>query len=240
MATPSPRITTTLSAYVETLVTWVSEYIAASPPATATSPTPRQSRAATREPKTMTSRMRAAGMETSARCRSCSLRMPKALLRATSPAAWTVRMLEWTWARRLGKALVASAKLGLIPAVTHVDGTTRLQTVDRENNPVFHEVIEEFARITGVPLLLNTSLNESEPIVCSPADALRTCLSAGVDYLAIESHIVDIAKCHASVAALLDVPPAGRDTIPQPQLPPESADAEPALDEDVVALFMSR
>jgi carbamoyltransferase len=135
---------------------------------------------------------------------------------------------------------VRPEKLGLIPAVTHVDGTTRLQTVDRENNPVFHEVIEEFARITGVPLLLNTSLNESEPIVCSPADALRTCLSAGVDYLAIESHIVDIAKCHASVAALLDVTPAGRDTIPQPQLPPESADAEPALDEDVVALFMSR
>ncbi len=50
-------------------------------------------------------------METSARCRSCSLRMPKALLRGTSPAAWTVRRLECTWARRFGKAFVASAKL---------------------------------------------------------------------------------------------------------------------------------
>jgi len=135
---------------------------------------------------------------------------------------------------------VRPEKLGLIPAVTHVDGTTRLQTVDRENNLVFHQVIEEFARITGVPLVLNTSLNESEPIVCSPADALRTCLKSGVDYLVIEGHIVDIARCHASVAALLDVTPPVRDSMPQQQSSPDSADAEPALDEDVAAVFMSR
>jgi carbamoyltransferase len=135
---------------------------------------------------------------------------------------------------------VRPEKLGVIPAVTHVDGTTRLQTVDRENNPVFHQTIEEFARITGVPLVLNTSLNESEPIVCSPVDALRTCLQSGVDYLAIEGHIVDVARCHASVAALLDITPPVRESMPQPQSSPHSANAEPALDENVAAVFMSR
>ncbi len=95
-------MTTTLRAYVETSLTWAMVYIAASPPATATSPTPRQSRAATTEPKTMTRRMSAAGIETSARWRSCSLRVLKALLRARSPAAWTVSTSEWTSARRLG------------------------------------------------------------------------------------------------------------------------------------------
>jgi carbamoyltransferase len=135
---------------------------------------------------------------------------------------------------------VRPEKQGLIPAVTHVDGTTRLQTVDRENNPVLHQVIEEFARITGVPLVLNTSLNESEPIVCTPADALRTCLKSGVDYLVMEGHIVDVARCHASVAALLDVAPPVRDSRPLPQPSPNSADADLALDEDVTAVFMSR
>jgi carbamoyltransferase len=135
---------------------------------------------------------------------------------------------------------VRPEKLGLIPAVTHVDGTTRIQTVDRENNPVFHQMIEEFARITGVPLVLNTSLNESEPIVCSPADALRTCLKSGVDYLAIEGRIVDVARCHPSVAALLDVTAPQRDSMPGPQPPPVPPDADVPLDEDVTAVFMSR
>jgi carbamoyltransferase len=135
---------------------------------------------------------------------------------------------------------VRPEKQGLIPAVTHVDGTTRLQTVERENNPVFYRVIEEFARITGVPLVLNTSLNESEPIVCSPADALRTCLKSGVDYLVIEGRIVDVARCHASVAELLDVTPPLRDSKPLPQPPPNSADSDPAMEENAMAVFMSR
>lgn len=137
-------------------------------------------------------------------------------------------------------------KLGLIPAVTHVDGTTRLQVVDRESNPVFYEVIDEFARITGVPLVLNTSLNESEPIVCSPADALRTCLRSGVDFLAIDGRVIDVAKCDAGVAALLDVTAQGSGSAPRERLSAEEAvharkfAEEPDLAADVEAVFMSR
>ncbi len=60
-----------------------------------------------------------------------------------------------------------------IPAVVHADGTARVQTVSREANPLFHRLLEEFARRTGVPALLNTSFNENEPMVCTPEDALR-------------------------------------------------------------------
>ena len=59
-----------------------------------------------------------------------------------------------------------------IPAVTHADGTGRLQTVDRESNPLYWKLIRRFGDITGVPVLLNTSFNENEPIVQTPAQAL--------------------------------------------------------------------
>ncbi|MFH0822855.1 MAG: carbamoyltransferase C-terminal domain-containing protein, partial [Pseudomonadota bacterium] len=72
----------------------------------------------------------------------------------------------------------------LVPAVVHVDGTGRLQTVDRDSNPLFHGLISAFADITGVPLVLNTSFNVSgEPIVCTPMDALRTFFTCGLDVL---------------------------------------------------------
>jgi carbamoyltransferase len=59
-----------------------------------------------------------------------------------------------------------------IPAVTHVDGTGRLQTVDRASNPRYYALIEAFCRLTGVPMVLNTSFNENEPVVCRPEEAL--------------------------------------------------------------------
>ena len=59
-------------------------------------------------------------------------------------------------------------KRELIPAVNHVDDTGRLQTVTREANARYHRLIEEFARQTGVPILLNTSFNENEPVVMTP------------------------------------------------------------------------
>ncbi|MCI0340498.1 MAG: hypothetical protein L0216_05010 [Planctomycetales bacterium] len=62
---------------------------------------------------------------------------------------------------------------GRIPAVVHADGTARVQTVARDANPLFHRLLEEFAKRTGVPALLNTSFNENEPMVCTPEDALR-------------------------------------------------------------------
>jgi carbamoyltransferase len=73
-----------------------------------------------------------------------------------------------------------------IPAVVHADGTGRLQTVDNISNPIFHRLIETFGKATGIPILLNTSFNiNNEPIVESPADAIRTFYSSGLDALAI-------------------------------------------------------
>ena len=77
-----------------------------------------------------------------------------------------------------------SAK-GLIPAVVHVDGSARVQTVDRDSNPRFRRLIEAFARRTGVPVLLNTSFNVQEPIVCTPEDAIRCFLRTDVEWLVL-------------------------------------------------------
>ncbi len=82
-----------------------------------------------------------------------------------------------------------SAK-GVIPAVTHVDGTARVQTVDRDSNPTFRRLLEAFGRLTGVPVLLNTSFNVNEPIVCSPEDAIRSFLRTQVEWLVLENLLV--------------------------------------------------
>ena len=68
-----------------------------------------------------------------------------------------------------------------IPAVTHVDGTGRLQTVDALHNPRYAALIRAFAQISGVPILLNTSFNENEPVVCKPIEALRCMLRTEMD-----------------------------------------------------------
>jgi carbamoyltransferase len=71
-----------------------------------------------------------------------------------------------------------------LPAVTHVDRSARVQTVDRDTNPVFRALIEAFRRRTGVPVLVNTSFNvRGEPIVCSPIDAYRCFMGTTMDYL---------------------------------------------------------
>ncbi|HSJ09666.1 MAG TPA: carbamoyltransferase C-terminal domain-containing protein [Longimicrobiales bacterium] len=72
-----------------------------------------------------------------------------------------------------------------IPAVVHADGTSRIQAVSAETSPLFHRLIEAFAAQTGVPLLLNTSFNESEPIVDTPEQALDCFLRTGMDVLVI-------------------------------------------------------
>ena len=78
---------------------------------------------------------------------------------------------------------VRAAKRPLIPAVTHVDGSGRLQTVTREPNPRYHALIEAFRGLTGVPLVLNTSFNENEPVVCRPEEALDCFLRTKMDVL---------------------------------------------------------
>jgi len=76
----------------------------------------------------------------------------------------------------------------LLPAVTHVDFSARVQTVHRETNPKFHGLLEKFETLTGCGLLVNTSFNvRGEPIVCSPADAYRCFMTTEMDYLAIEN-----------------------------------------------------
>jgi carbamoyltransferase len=80
---------------------------------------------------------------------------------------------------------VRPEKAGLIPAAVHVDGTARIQTVDRAANPRFYDLIEAFGRLTGVPVILNTSFNHREPIVASPADAVDCYLRTGMDILVL-------------------------------------------------------
>lgn len=87
---------------------------------------------------------------------------------------------------------VRPEKRDRIPAVAHVDGTARVQTVLKEDNPSFHRLISAFKRISGVPVVVNTSFNvRGEPIVRTPADAVRCFLFTDIDHLAIGSFLVD-------------------------------------------------
>lgn len=78
-----------------------------------------------------------------------------------------------------------------IPAVIHIDGSSRIQTVKREANPMYHRLISEFFKITGIPLVLNTSFNDNEPIVCSPRHAIETLIKTQIDYLVLGNFLVD-------------------------------------------------
>ncbi len=82
-----------------------------------------------------------------------------------------------------------------IPAVVHVDGTVRPQIVEKEASPLYHELITEFEKLTGVPCLLNTSFNiKGEPIVCTPHDAIRTFSATGLDALAVGNFLIQKPK----------------------------------------------
>ena len=74
--------------------------------------------------------------------------------------------------------------------MTHVDGTGRLQTVDRTSNPLYYSLVEAFCRLTGVPMVLNTSFNENEPVVCRPNEALDCFLRTKMDLLVLGNHVV--------------------------------------------------
>ena len=77
-----------------------------------------------------------------------------------------------------------------IPAVTHVDGSGRLQTVNIKTNPKYYALIKEFKKITGIPIVLNTSFNENEPVVCKPEEALKTFLRTKMDMLVLGNWII--------------------------------------------------
>jgi carbamoyltransferase len=83
----------------------------------------------------------------------------------------------------------------VVPAVTHVDFSARLQTVDGERNPRLARLMRRFEERTGCPVLINTSFNvRGEPIVCTPQDALRCCLGTEMDVLVLENFVVRRAE----------------------------------------------
>ncbi len=97
------------------------------------------------------------------------------------------------------RALTGLDKLGVVrsevPAITHVDFSARVQTAHAETNPLYHEMIDEFRRRTGCPVIINTSFNvRGEPIVCTPRDALRCFLRTEMDYLVIGRYLLDKAE----------------------------------------------
>jgi carbamoyltransferase len=85
---------------------------------------------------------------------------------------------------------VREDKRQLIPAVTHVDGSGRLQTVRKDANPRYHRLIQAFCTLTGIPMLLNTSFNENEPVVCRPEEALDCFLRTRMDVLVLGNFFI--------------------------------------------------
>jgi carbamoyltransferase len=103
------------------------------------------------------------------------------------------------------KALWGIEKLNVprstIPAVTHVDYSARIQTVRRETNPLYYDIIEAFYRLTGCPVVVNTSFNvRGEPIVCTPEDAYRCFMRTNLDVLVLENYVLAKQE-QATVAA---------------------------------------
>src|ERR1019366_2619870 len=86
---------------------------------------------------------------------------------------------------------VRPEKRASIPAPTHVDGTGRLQTVSRQDNPRYWSLIKEFEKLTGVPVLLNTSFNDNEPIVLTPKEAIDCFLRTRMDVLALGNFLIE-------------------------------------------------
>ena len=80
---------------------------------------------------------------------------------------------------------VRADKAHLIPAAVHLDGTARIQTIDRQTNPLFYGLVKEFAELTGIPLILNTSFNLKEPIVERPEEAIACYLHTDMDVLVL-------------------------------------------------------
>ncbi len=84
-----------------------------------------------------------------------------------------------------------------IPSVTHVDGSGRLQTIRRSQNPLYYDVIKEFGKISGIPILINTSFNvRGEPIVCTPLDAYRCMMGTGIDCLIMDTFLIRREENH--------------------------------------------
>jgi carbamoyltransferase len=122
--------------------------------------------------------------------------------RPFAPSVLASKAGEWFELGRCSESLkymlftcpVHSCKKELIPAVLHVDGTARVQLVYPEINSKYFQLIQQFEEITGVPILLNTSFNDSEPIVCSPEDAIATFKKTAIDFLVLDDYVIERAE----------------------------------------------
>jgi len=85
---------------------------------------------------------------------------------------------------------ICKVKSDKVPGITHVDGTARIQTVNKQFNEKFYNIINEFYKITGIPMLLNTSFNCQEPIVENPKQAINTFNRTALDLLVINDRII--------------------------------------------------
>jgi carbamoyltransferase len=93
-----------------------------------------------------------------------------------------------------------------IPGIVHVDGTARVQTVREATNPRLYRLLKEFDRLTGVPVLINTSFNvKGEPIVETPQDAMICFLTTGIDHLVLHDTLISKNAMHRVVAPLVKV-----------------------------------
>lgn len=120
--------------------------------------------------------------------------------RPFAPSVLKERASEWFTIPKKSESLstefmeinfdVKKSKQKIVPAITHEDGTSRVQLVNKKTNPLYHNLISAFNKITGIPLVLNTSFNDNEPIVCSPDDALKTFMRTKMDFLAIGNYLV--------------------------------------------------
>ena len=98
---------------------------------------------------------------------------------------------EETYAHMLFVTPVRAAFRDRLPAITHVDGSSRAQTVAKEQNPRLWQLLNEFEKLSGLPVLLNTSFNvKGQPIVCTPNEALDTFLFARLDVLVMGDYVV--------------------------------------------------
>ncbi|MFL5385778.1 MAG: carbamoyltransferase [Longimicrobiaceae bacterium] len=121
------------------------------------------------------------------------------------------------------------AALDRVPAVVHVDGTGRVETVDREGDHPFHPLLERFERATGVPILLNTSFNgRGEPIVETPQDALWCMLETGLDFVVLEDRLVERDESTRSLLDLVPVLLAKQFTLDVIRRPEGLAETSPA------------
>jgi carbamoyltransferase len=97
--------------------------------------------------------------------------------------------------KNLDPMLKLASERSEFQAITHVDFSSRLQTVNNKTNPLIYSLLEEFKKKSGFPMLVNTSFNvRGEPIVCNPTDAIKCFLNSGIDLLVMSNFVVDKSR----------------------------------------------